>query len=553
MSPEAGRVKPGDPLKIPAGAFNDILDVIEESRNSREPAPGASLDSTWSPRLVVEAYRDDQADAGIGDRAPVVLRFFDSDLPDNGREFADNRDPKAGGALYFAIAPTDADAGTSGEIEASPVGIALGGIDPGTAGSIAIAGAVMCWVDITNTAHLFARLNPAEDSRLISDDSGPCRIVWTDTASTGVQLAVVLLNVGTTNVIASTNVPTVYAIASLGGSPPTYTVRQVHRNSGGSLVDDAGPVNHTAYEAQGRQPWIDTAGSPTREYPLFTDSNGKKYFQIDQDAQGDPQSDASPSSPAIAPLIGFVNIGDQVLGDGKKTFRRAVIVNASRDADANSKTDTIPPLQVWTDGTPSSDYALTVYSGVGSAGGITVGARDTLDWTSNYPGRFDGELRCVGQVSLCALTGTNGYDGTNGAILGQVAAVPTGKGTDVSAGTLYPGIIGFEYLGDPAGISQAYLQVRGNPFLDPGFIAPAQMTFWLSGANSDPAFGVVSDAAWRGGSTFVSVNQGAGEATFNFQGGLFISVSSTGFGQIAGGGGPPGAGLGPGLPTNSDG
>lgn len=102
--------------------------------------------------------------------------------------------------------------------------------------------------------------------------------------------------------------PAVYAIAALGGSPPTFTVRQVHRNGSGVLTDDTGPVEYTAYEAQSRDPWIDTPGSPTREYPLEIDSAGKYYFQIDQYTDGS-------ATPALA---GQVSTTTQVIKGAKE-------------------------------------------------------------------------------------------------------------------------------------------------------------------------------------------------------------------------------------------
>lgn len=110
---------------------------------------------------------------------------------------------------------------------------------------------------------------------------------------------------------------TVYAIADLSTSPPTYTVREVYRDPSGVLQDVAGPINYTAYEGGNRQALIDTAGSPTREYPLYQDSAGKYYFEIEQYADGS----ASPTLP------GQVSTTTQVIAGLKKFIDRAEVYN----------------------------------------------------------------------------------------------------------------------------------------------------------------------------------------------------------------------------------
>lgn len=78
------------------------------------------------------------------------------------------------------------------------------------------------------------------------------------------------------------------------GSPSTYTVKSVARDSGGALVETTPVRTYSGvYEAQNRNALVDPTSTPTHELPLWVDENGKYYFQIDQYTDGS----ASPALP----------------------------------------------------------------------------------------------------------------------------------------------------------------------------------------------------------------------------------------------------------------
>lgn len=116
---------------------------------------------------------------------------------------------------------------------------------------------------------------------------------------------------------AASAVKTVYAIADLGGSPKTFTVREVARNGAGALVDVAGPIQYTAYEGGDREVKIQAVGTPVQEYPLFADAAGKYYFEIEQYTDGS----ASPALP------GQVSNATQVISGLKKFITDVEVYN----------------------------------------------------------------------------------------------------------------------------------------------------------------------------------------------------------------------------------
>lgn len=243
------RVRPGDPIPTRADTWNDLLSLIDVPRSTM-PANGTGLAPAgpWNVRLVVEAWRDPAKESVIASRSPVVLRFHDSGLVPitTADTQPDNRDPSPKGIIVPALSPTDDDVGTSDDVAAAAVGIALTTIEPGRSGSVAIAGQVLAWVDVTDTAHQFARLESTEADNLVSDTGGPCRILYAD--GTGRQLCLLLLNVGsggggTISLVGFGHVVNIYDESD----PPEligWKVRSAH-TVGSLAVEDAEPTEWT--------------------------------------------------------------------------------------------------------------------------------------------------------------------------------------------------------------------------------------------------------------------------------------------------------------------
>lgn len=190
---------------------------------------------------------------------------------------------------------------------------------------------------------------------------------WTFTDATGGGGAVIA-------------VATVYAIASLGSN--TYTVRAVHRTAG-VLTDDTGPVNYTAYEAQGRAVFLDTAGSPTREYPLFRDSAGIYYFQIDQYTDGS----------AATVLPGLVSTTTQVITGLKKFIADVEVYDYFRVAFTIATPGNPFDVQITSTAAGTLIFGATVATTTNYVNFTNVG-------TGGYPSTLDGNVAACGYLWL---------------------------------------------------------------------------------------------------------------------------------------------------------
>lgn len=177
-------------------------------------------------------------------------------------------------------------------------------------------------------------------------------------------------------------VATVYAIVNLGTSPPTYTVRAVHRTAG-VLTDDTGPVEYTAYEAQNREVFLDSAGSPTREYPLFRDSAGAYYFQIDQYTDGS----ASPVLP------GLVSTATQVITGLKKFIADVEVYDYFRVAFTIASPGNPFDVQITSATAGTLIFGSAVSGSTNFISNVGVG-------TNLYPSTFDGNIYASGRLWL---------------------------------------------------------------------------------------------------------------------------------------------------------
>jgi hypothetical protein len=162
--------------------------MILAFKNSRARTPGGlAVDSSGiDPTNTVLAFRK-TTDADLGIYCPVKLKFTDGDDP--GPQNPANFDVAyATTPLVYALSPSGGD-------EAEAVGISLAEIPAGRFGPVAVSGLVICTVDVTDTAHVFATLT-SSSTKLLSGDGGPVRILWKTTDTTGEQVCVVLLNAG---------------------------------------------------------------------------------------------------------------------------------------------------------------------------------------------------------------------------------------------------------------------------------------------------------------------------------------------------------------------
>lgn len=416
------RLSPGDKFQFSATFINALQEMVLAYKDGRLGVTGGGVPAkSTAPANYVLAFRE-EFETDLGEFCPVILRQTDNADPVPGIDPTDNTLEYQRRTVIGAYTPVMGDEGEA-------IGITLEPIAANSIGKVAVAGVVLATVDVTDNGHEFATLTDSE-TVLASATTGPARILWRETNTTGEQLCWILLGTGAAGAAGppGSSAPTVYPHTNLGGSPNTFTVRQVHRNGSGSLVDDTGPVEYTAYEAQGRAVRLDTAGTPTQELPLFLDSDGKYWFAIDQFADGD----------AGQALAGLVSTAPQAF-EGEKRFRQNAIANSAR-AMPTSPTPT-PALRSMTNTGGSADYALTVYAqseGTPFVSGAAVGAEDAGDFTGNYPLVVDGWVYTYQVLAFSDTTGLNAGAisvgrvdtgiTTLGAVMGSVTVSFNGNG-----------------------------------------------------------------------------------------------------------------------------
>lgn len=169
-----GKVNPGDPLRIAAGTWNQVLDATAAHRRAAGPGPvGAPLADQIGP--AVEVLIENQTGAAlaagdvckIGDAAVTVDRTFAGRPCFQGQDVAADTDG-------FAVA-------------AEPIAA-------GAVGRAVIQGVAVARVDFADAGHAFA--GPAAGSAsMTSGDWGPARVL-SSPPGTGVQSVAVLLSGG---------------------------------------------------------------------------------------------------------------------------------------------------------------------------------------------------------------------------------------------------------------------------------------------------------------------------------------------------------------------
>lgn len=169
----------GDRLRISASDWNAVLDLARNEQARKLGAGGGSrtLDAV-RPSVVVLVSNDSGSDAEQG----YVLAVTDALLDPAG---------SPGDFLARPLLAGDTPAATD-----DPFVVLLEPIEDGAVGRAAVAGLAICQVNVTSTGHDYATPTAADAAKLTSGASGPARILWKETGSTGTQACVVLLGEG---------------------------------------------------------------------------------------------------------------------------------------------------------------------------------------------------------------------------------------------------------------------------------------------------------------------------------------------------------------------
>lgn len=165
------RASPGDPLRIPAGAWNRIATATEAVERGRQ-APRA-----FAPRDSSRVIVTNGADAV--DPGGVVAMSLTPTTPDQSEEALRQR-------------PQLAAAEPSAWSEFGRFGVSEAGMQAGDAGMVRVLGVVAVQVDVVDTDHRYADIIVDDRAKLRSYGMGMARLITAPTA-TGVQWCLVHL------------------------------------------------------------------------------------------------------------------------------------------------------------------------------------------------------------------------------------------------------------------------------------------------------------------------------------------------------------------------
>lgn len=170
---------PGQPLKIDAATWNDVLDATRRVKTGRiQGLEGATIPAAILPSLTVLVRND----TGSTRAVRGVYRLGDplTDVDARPEEFQ-------GRPVFEGLAPDGV----------APVAVALEPIGTGGVGRAVVAGVAVAEVDVASTSHGHAGPSNGVTANLVSSGSSTgVRLLW-QPGSTGVQTCVVLLGVGT--------------------------------------------------------------------------------------------------------------------------------------------------------------------------------------------------------------------------------------------------------------------------------------------------------------------------------------------------------------------
>lgn len=166
------KVKPGDPLRIPADTFNALIDAADAHRRAAVSLSGPDAGSGFSPGIPVTVRNTSGADR---DRFAILEITGMALTPaDNPRQFQSRP--------VFTLGLPKPDS-TKLVILQEP-------IVAGRAGHGLISGVSAVRIDMTDAAHAFAKPIDGDPTKLVSSAAGPFRILYAE-SGTGTKWAAV--------------------------------------------------------------------------------------------------------------------------------------------------------------------------------------------------------------------------------------------------------------------------------------------------------------------------------------------------------------------------
>lgn len=172
-------ILPGDPGPIPASTWNRLLELLRRDAAQRagRSGPGPLADTVQGTTVVLV-----QNSTGSAVSHGYCLAITDALL-----------DPTDSPPAWLSRPALDGDEPTADD---DPFVVLLEPIAAGAVGRAAIAGLAIAQVNLTDTGHGYAAPTAGDATKLTSAASGPARILWRESGSTGTQACVLLIGVG---------------------------------------------------------------------------------------------------------------------------------------------------------------------------------------------------------------------------------------------------------------------------------------------------------------------------------------------------------------------
>lgn len=168
------KLSAGEPFRVKADTWNELVDVAAERRAARLGGPGPVPLSALRPACVVLVLNDTGADRVAGD----VLAVGDAET-----DLANApRDVNVSPTFAAAVPASTADA----------VGVLMEDVPDGEYGRAAVQGVVLAKVNVTSTSHKYAAPTASQVYLTSSNTFGPVALLGTP-GSTGTQVFPVLV------------------------------------------------------------------------------------------------------------------------------------------------------------------------------------------------------------------------------------------------------------------------------------------------------------------------------------------------------------------------
>ena len=197
------KLNAGEPFRVKAGTWNELVDVADERRAARLGGPGPVPLAALRPACVAWVLNDTGADRVAGD--VMELGASEVDVGDAPR--------------LVNVTPTFA--GTTPNSTADPVGVLLDDVPDGEYGRAAVQGVCLAKVNVTNTGHKYAAPTASQVYLTSSNTFGPVALLGTP-GSTGTQVFPVLVGW-----LPPTSLVTVLTDVGCVGGVLTLTTQQV--------------------------------------------------------------------------------------------------------------------------------------------------------------------------------------------------------------------------------------------------------------------------------------------------------------------------------------